>query len=335
MKQPKLPADPGALIGFFEEGLDRLGAICDRTWHDKMDVLAEGTPARLWRDADTLHSVTLDFPEPGATGQRDAATQVFPGCPLTFRLVETLWQTGLPQMRAALAATPDAGSPPVPAVAAKTWQNQFGQPAQLDETAWMPAWHFSLVATVRCEIQAIDQHWSSHRLAIALATGERDDRLAAELDFLGIHHPAPDTVSWPSINPAKWESALHNALLSDLGDDLNKIKQRQQRYLARELERLDEYFTQYESELAGRLARQQKAESKTRYEDRLKAAKAEHARRREDQVHRHEIRVIPHLDTLLLTAEAAWQTRGHWRRGETIPQALYIPRTRHWLQSGD
>jgi hypothetical protein len=153
-------------------------------------------------------------------------------------------------MRAVLSATPDAGSPPTPAVAAMSWQNQFGQPSHLDETAWTPAWHYSMVATMRCEIQAIDRHWSCHRLAIALTTGDRDE-------------------------------------------GLNKIEQRQQRYLGRELARLDEYFTQYKVKLTGRLARHQKTESKSRYEDRLKAAHAEHARRRADQIHRHAIRVIP------------------------------------------
>jgi hypothetical protein len=37
-----------------------------------------------------------------------------------------------------------------------------------------------------------------------------------------------------------------------------------------------------------------------------RAARAEHERRRLDQVRRHEIRVIPHLDALLLLAEPAW-----------------------------
>lgn len=191
-------------------------------------------------------------------------------------------------MRAVLSATPDAGSPPTPAVAAMSWQNQFGQPSHLDETAWTPAWHYSMVATMRCEIQAIDRHWSCHRLAIALTTGDRDE-------------------------------------------GLNKIEQRQQRYLGRELARLDEYFTQYKAKLTGRLARHQKTESKSRYEDRLKAAHAEHARRRADQIHRHAIRVIPHLDTILMVSEPAWQTRGHWRRGQIVNQAIYVPRARRWV----
>ena len=33
---------------------------------------------------------------------------------------------------------------------------------------------YSLIALARCDIQAIDQHWSLHRLALSLPGGERD-----------------------------------------------------------------------------------------------------------------------------------------------------------------
>ena len=36
-----------------------------------------------------------------------------------------------------------------------------------------------------CEIQAIDQHWSLHQLALAWPRGESDDGLASEIAFLG------------------------------------------------------------------------------------------------------------------------------------------------------
>jgi hypothetical protein len=69
--------------------------------------------------------------------------------------------------------------------------------------------------------------------------------------------------------------------------------------------------------------------------DRLAAAKAEHERRRGDQIERHEIRVHPHLDALLFIAEPAWRVeleieRPH--RGERLT-AQFIPRSRRWQKS--
>jgi len=76
----------------------------------------------------------------------------------------------------------------------------------------------------------------------------------------------------------------------------------------RELERIDDYFEAYERELHQRQSRSQNENTKMKSNDRLVAAAAEHQRRRQDQVQRHEIRLIPHLDALLLVAEPAWQT---------------------------
>jgi hypothetical protein len=42
-----------------------------------------------------------------------------------------------------------------------------------------------------------------------------------------------------------------------------------------------------------------------RFAERLAAAAEEHLRRRNDQIHRHEIFVTPHLDALLWIAEPA------------------------------
>jgi hypothetical protein len=44
--------------------------------------------------------------------------------------------------------------------------------------------HFSLVALVHCEIQAIDQHWSLHRLALSWPDGARGEALVGSLDFI-------------------------------------------------------------------------------------------------------------------------------------------------------
>ena len=52
MKFSRIPTRAQYLIEFFEEGLHSLGAICERSWHDRLDVLAEADAARLWRDDD-------------------------------------------------------------------------------------------------------------------------------------------------------------------------------------------------------------------------------------------------------------------------------------------
>jgi len=328
MKLTKLPAEPGVMIGFFEEGLARLGAVCERSWHDRLEVLAEGPSARLWRDDGQLHNVELHFPASNDPGTRDATRQVFPGSPLTFRLVELLRQHTASQFRAVLSPPVDADKPPATAVAEKVWQHQFGRPIRLDPATWEQTWHFSLVATVRCEIQALDQHWSFHRLAIALTTGETDAALAAELHYQTVRS---EPVPWPALPADQWQPPLARALTMDLTHELDEIKRRQQRYLERELRRLDDYFTHYEQELRARLDRQHKPESKLRFEQRLRAAELEHARRRADQIARHEIRVRPHLDALLVTAEGAWKTATQGRHGETLVEAVYVPRTRRWF----
>src|SRR5437867_301656 len=91
MNLSRLTPEPGAVADFFQEALESLGAICERSWHDRLDVIAEGTAARLWREDGGLHETTLRFAPAGeAIGSRDASTDVFPGCPLTFRLAEAL-----------------------------------------------------------------------------------------------------------------------------------------------------------------------------------------------------------------------------------------------------
>jgi hypothetical protein len=88
MKFPKVPARPEHLMEFFEEGLHSLGAICERSWHDRLEVLAEGDAARLWREDGELFSGEVYFRDTSSPDAANAQTEVFPGCPLAFRLVE-------------------------------------------------------------------------------------------------------------------------------------------------------------------------------------------------------------------------------------------------------
>lgn len=82
-----------------------------------------------------------------------------------------------------------------------------------------------------------------------------------------------------------------------------------------------------------RLDRGPKKGTKDKLQQRLTAAGTEHERRRLDQVHRHEIHIIPHLDALLLLAEPAWHAvLSTGRRDDPrIQDALLVPRLRRWF----
>ncbi len=332
MKLAKLRHDPGALADFFHESLETLGALCERTWHDKLQVVAEGSAARLWRPDGQLVEMELRFPSPEDTAPRQADREIFPGCPLTFRLAETLNAEGLILQRA-LVPPREKLRAPSPDVAERLWRLQFPSTSRWrQETDFAADWHCSLVALVRCEIQAIEQHWSLHRLAASLPDGESDEELVQNLGLLTVAAESAAQVAWPAPDLAAWQGHLQRVLEQDLGADLTAIRQRQENYLRRELERVDDYFEHYEAELTARAQRSRSFESKTKLAERRTAARAEHERRRMDQVQRHEIRVIPHADALLLLAEPAW--RGLVlvaERGKPHRQtAVWVPRTRRW-----
>lgn len=317
MKLPRMPYETGAVLDFYEDGLTALGALCARPWHDRLDVVAEGRAATLWNPEGALHAAELQFTAPDATGTRDAAREVFPGCPLTFRLAEALRPAVLPLERLALDA--HAHRPPDAAVVEKLWRHQFDDTKRWHLTSPLAAdFHFSLVVVARCEIQAIDQHWTLRRIAVSLPDGQSDEGLAREIGFARASPENGKPVNWPTPEPARWTGWLQRALLQDLSDDLAGIRERQEQRLRRELDRIDAYFENYAAELTARARRGDPAKTA----DRLAATKAEHARHRADQVARHEITVHPHLDALLLIAEPAWRAhvqveRAH-HRSETL-----------------
>ena len=197
MKLSRLPHDPAALVDFYQESLEHLGAVCERSWFDRLQLVAEGSAARLWNETGTIHETELNFPAPDTSAPRDAGRDVFPGCPLTFRLAEMLLPAELVLERASLASGV-RDHPPSAEVAEKLWRAQWPASAGWRlETAFLPANHFSLVALVRCEIQAIDQHWSQNRLAISWPDGERDESLAGTLEFAEIAAGGSQGIIWP------------------------------------------------------------------------------------------------------------------------------------------
>jgi hypothetical protein len=332
MQLSRLKYDPRAALDFFDQGLGALGALCECTWHDRLEIVAEGRAAALWSAHDALFAGELHFVPPEAARARDARREVFPGCPLTFRLAEALRQTPLSLERLALAET----SPPRPpdlAVAEKLWRGQFPETGRYRMLSpFQLTWHFSLLALARCEIQAIDQHWSLRRVAVSLPDGVSDENLAAGIDFADVVEEVPARIEWPAPDPARWSGLLEQALERDLADEIAAIRGRQERSLSRELDRIDDYFEKYEEELAARAGRSGSENIKLKIRDRLAAAHSEHLRRRADQVGRHEIRICPHLDALLLTAEKAWFAPLEIERNHVAQTmaASFVPRSRRW-----
>jgi len=333
MRIERLTHSPGPVADFYEEALMSLGALCERTWHDRLDIVADGPTARLWNESGALHEVELWFPPSDDTAPREAAKEVFPGCPLTFRLAEALRTAPLALERVVFAD--DTGArPPAPDVAEKLWRAQFPETNRWQLAAPFAAGrHFSLLALVRCEIQAIDQHWSLRRVAISLADGARDDALAQAVRLARLETQPSGDIAWPTPAPGRWHEILRDAFAQDLSEDLAAIRARQAQYLRRELDRVDDYFEHHEQELASRAAHTGNENTKLKATERLAAAKAEHGRRRADQVARHEIRAQAHLEALLLIAESAWRTRLNVELAHR-PQALsalFVPRARRWV----
>jgi hypothetical protein len=192
--------------------------------------------------------------------------------------------------------------------------------------------HFSLIVVARCEIQAMDQHWSLHRLAISLPGGESDEALARDIGFHQETAESTAEIIWPALHPARWRELLQLALENEVAGEMDRVRTRQENSLRRELERIDDYFENYEQELMARTKRSSNETARTKTVDRLAAAKAEHGRRRADQLARHEIHVHPHMGALLLVAEKAWRAQlqvQQARQPQTI-DALFVPRSRRW-----
>ncbi|MCC7376022.1 MAG: hypothetical protein IT581_15295 [Verrucomicrobiales bacterium] len=331
MQLSRFPHDPGVLAEFFTDGLGALGGVVERSWHDRLDVIAEGPSARLWNPDGAWHETELRLLPLDSVGQRDAAKDVFPGSPLTFRLAELLVAPPATLERIVLEPEPGAQRRPALDVLERLWQAQFPETHRFHvDSEPRPTSHFSLVGLVRCEVQAIDQHWSAHRLAVALADGECDESLAESLVYARPAKAGASEVPWPQPDPGRVADVLRRALELDLAKTLAAIRQRQERHLHRELQRIESYFAGYESELSQRRTRG--PEAGVRKEQRLAAARVERERRRHDQIARHGVRVIPHLDGLLLVAETAWSATIEATRNRAAHSqlAVFVPRNRRW-----
>jgi hypothetical protein len=331
MKFSRIQPRSGQLMQFCEEALPALGAVCERPWHDRLEVLAEGETARLLQNDTDFFSGELSFRDAGLPASTNTGTEVFPGCPLIFRLVEALWRRQIPYSRVCL-STGSSVKAPTNDVAEKLWQAQFGSSAGWRVGPFVPAWSFSVLTAVRCEVQASDQNWSYHRLGFMLPGGEQDSSLEFALEqMVRLEQTALD---WPVLEPVALSQWIGQAIAIELAAELTKIKERQRLYLRRELTRIDDYFENYSRELRDRMDHQKKDEAKRRYADRLETTRMEHNRRRIDQIERHTIIVVPHVDALLTVAEPAFRTNVTWRTGreECSTPALFVPRIRRWYK---
>jgi hypothetical protein len=332
MKLDRITYHPGSVLDFYHDGLSALGALCERTWHDRLEIVAEGRAAKLWNTDGSLHSLELNFAAADTSTARDAGREVFPGCPLTFQLAEALRPAPTPLDRLVLANRAAERVPDI-AVAEKLWHSQFPDTKRWRlKTSFHVDFHFSLVALARCEIQAIDQYWSLNRVALALPGAEPDKNLAAELSFAEVETSPPPDIPWPVAAPAEWIKSIGAALQADLEEDLLSIRTRQETSLRRELARIDDYFEHYAAELAARARSTGSEGVRLKTGDRLAAAKAEHERRRDDQLARHEIRIHPHIEALILVAEPAWRADVEVERTHRhqVSPGLFIPRARRW-----
>ena len=329
MKFSRIKTRSEELVEFCEEALHSLGAVCERSWYDRLEVLAEAEPAHLLQADADFFSGELRFQETGLSQADHTGIEVFPGCPLIFRLVETVWRRQVPYSRVCL-STGDIAKPPANDVAERLWCAQFHSSTGWRTTPFVTNWAFSILAAIRCEVQAIDQTWSYHRLGFSLPGGDQDGSLEFMLEQMV--QPEQTSLQWPELDLGILNQWIARAIESELAPELSKIKERQQLYLRRELNRIDDYFENYSGELRARMDHQKKEDAKQRYADRLEATQAEHRRRRTDQIERHTIRVIPHVDALLTVAEPAFRTMVNWRAGreEFSATALFVPRTRRW-----
>jgi hypothetical protein len=335
MKLSRLAYDPAYLLDFYEEILGSYGCLCERTWYDQLFVVPGGPGITFWPAE--ISETNLRFRSTADSAAIDPTRDIVPGSPLTLSICETLLNQ--PAVNRAALRTEDRKLPDTDLLE-RRWSNQFPGSVRMQiTTPFVASAHFSLVAALRCEIQAVDQHWSQHRVAINLHDGEPDPQLAEQLVIL---EPWRDPVSidWPEFKPDKCRKGLLVALEREARPTVKSIKDRQAKYLQRELATVDRYYRDYEENLAGRLNRTRSDAGRSKMRERLEAARKEHQIRRIDQIKRHEIRVNAHVDGLLVVAEPAHRTRvrSFNQRQEHQQNAVWIPRTRCWvvedIQSG-
>lgn len=338
MKFDKLQPYPESLIHFFSDGLQSLGGVCERTWYDKLEVIIEGAGARAWDPESELVHRELHFPAVDASSPKAAETDVFPGCPLIFQLAETLWKEAPTSFR----IVSDGGGEnekPSPEVLRRVWELTRSGQGKPDFSPATATRYFSMVFVVRLEIQSIEQHWTMHRIACSCTEGWRDHDLETNLLMLAPGRAAADEeICWPDFS-IKQQDELLRHVLGGIHGDIAPVLSRQQKYLEKELRRIDHYFAGQVSELESRRSGRGSKQGSAKIDERIAATRAEHTRRREDQVQRHEVVVLPHVDAVVCVAERAWRSRVRVLRGRAAAADdgvfVFVPRLRRWFAEAE
>ena len=79
-------------------------------------------------------------------------------------------------------------------------------------------------------------------------------------------------MAWPCVEVERWHTLIVEAIRREVAGQLAPIRVRQENYLRRELDRIDDYFAGYERELTARAARSSGKSGKLRVDERLAAA---------------------------------------------------------------
>lgn len=144
-----------------------------------------------------------------------------------------------------------------------------------------------------------------YQVALNLTTGTAQPHVATSADSLFLD-PVPRYGDIPKFCPLPfdvWAPALETAFASVSEADVEKFKQRQERFVARDLTRIEDYFSQMATELIRQQSRLDSAASphvKAALQSRRAALDLEYRKKREDIREKHRLVVEPRVYAVLL-----------------------------------
>lgn len=144
-----------------------------------------------------------------------------------------------------------------------------------------------------------------YQVALNLSTGIAQPHLATSVDSLFLD-PVPHYGDIPRFLPLPfdvWAPALETAFASVSEADVEKFKQRQERFVARDLSRIEDYFNQMAADLIRQQTRLDSTASphlKTALQSRRAALELDYRKKREDIQEKHRLVVEPKVYAVLL-----------------------------------
>ena len=130
--------------------------MCERTWHDRLEVVAEGEAAKLWNPDGALHEIELAFAPADATAARDASARGVPRLPINVP------PGGNPAPLPLAVGTVALPAKPAPTRLIRRWPKSsgarsFGHDTMAARRPFKGRLSFSLPGWRGAKIQAIDQ----------------------------------------------------------------------------------------------------------------------------------------------------------------------------------